>query len=206
MISFQIKPRVAFGLPYLLIELFYIGVPVVRTDGRSGGLTVTWLPKFLGCIDYQIFVPMVLRCARWLRYKVMVCPIIEYACPVSGMSVPHQGYLSDKLESIQRNVSRWILGNDLECAECLEYLGWMELSFRREFLSLLQLFNKFINGLWTSELDKYLTFSCSNTRSSNRLKIAKPFSRTIILKYSIWRRYIYIYGTRCPIQWLALSH
>ena len=26
---------VAFGLPYLLIELFYIGVPVVRTDGRS---------------------------------------------------------------------------------------------------------------------------------------------------------------------------
>jgi len=35
MISFQIKPWVAFGLPYLLIELFYIGMPVVRTDGRS---------------------------------------------------------------------------------------------------------------------------------------------------------------------------
>ena len=34
-ISFQIKPRVAFGLPYLLIELFYIGTPVVRTDDRS---------------------------------------------------------------------------------------------------------------------------------------------------------------------------
>ena len=32
-ISFQIKPWVAFGLPYLLIELFYIGMPVVRTDG-----------------------------------------------------------------------------------------------------------------------------------------------------------------------------
>ena len=27
----------AFGLPYLLIELFSIGVPVVRTDGRSVG-------------------------------------------------------------------------------------------------------------------------------------------------------------------------
>ena len=26
--------RVAFGLPYLLIELFYIGMPVVRTDGQ----------------------------------------------------------------------------------------------------------------------------------------------------------------------------
>ena len=37
-ISFQIKPRVAFGLPYLLIELFYIGMPVVWTDGRSLGV------------------------------------------------------------------------------------------------------------------------------------------------------------------------
>ena len=26
---------VAFGLPYLLIELFDIGMPVVRTDGRA---------------------------------------------------------------------------------------------------------------------------------------------------------------------------
>ena len=34
-ISFQIKPGVAFGLPYLLIELFYIGMSVVRRDGRS---------------------------------------------------------------------------------------------------------------------------------------------------------------------------
>jgi len=24
-----------FGLPYLVIELFYIGMPVVRTDGRA---------------------------------------------------------------------------------------------------------------------------------------------------------------------------
>ena len=30
----------AFGLPYLLIELFYIGVPVVTTDGRSVGRAV----------------------------------------------------------------------------------------------------------------------------------------------------------------------
>ena len=27
------QSRVAFGLPYLLIELFHIGMPVVRTDG-----------------------------------------------------------------------------------------------------------------------------------------------------------------------------
>ena len=54
-ISFQIKPWVAFGLPYLFIELFYIGMPVVRTDGQAGGpCTTTWLPNFLGWVDYQI--------------------------------------------------------------------------------------------------------------------------------------------------------
>ena len=41
-ISFQIKPSVAFVLPCLLIELFYIGMPVVRTDLWAGGrCTVT---------------------------------------------------------------------------------------------------------------------------------------------------------------------
>ena len=35
--SFQIKPWVAFRLPYPLIELFYIGMPVVRTDDRAVG-------------------------------------------------------------------------------------------------------------------------------------------------------------------------
>ena len=39
-ISFQIKPWVAFELPYLLIELFYMGMPVVRTDGRAVGRSV----------------------------------------------------------------------------------------------------------------------------------------------------------------------
>ena len=69
-ISFQIKPWVAFGLPYLLIELFYIGMPVVRTDGRAGGQSVyghvitTWLPNFLGWLVYHISLPMVLCFAR----------------------------------------------------------------------------------------------------------------------------------------------
>ena len=58
-ISFQIKPWVAFGLPYLLIELFYIGMPVVRTDGRSlARCTVTWLPNFLGWVDYHTSLAM----------------------------------------------------------------------------------------------------------------------------------------------------
>ena len=57
-ISFQIKTWVAFASPYLLIELFYIVMPVVRTDGRSVSWSVyghvitkfSWmgrLPRFL---------------------------------------------------------------------------------------------------------------------------------------------------------------
>ena len=53
-ISFQIKPWVAFGLP------------ACGADGRSGGLavsrcTVTWLPNFLGWVDYQISLAVELR-------------------------------------------------------------------------------------------------------------------------------------------------
>ena len=44
---------------------FYIGLRIVRTDGP----TVMWLPKFLGWIDYQIFLGMGLRSRVELRYK-----------------------------------------------------------------------------------------------------------------------------------------
>ena len=45
-ISFQIKPWVAFGLPYLLIELFYIGIPVVQTDVRKRSVYGHVIAKF----------------------------------------------------------------------------------------------------------------------------------------------------------------
>ena len=53
-----------FWLPYLMMELFYIGMPVVWTDRR----TVTWLPKFLGWVDYHIFLGLGLR-SRALRAR-----------------------------------------------------------------------------------------------------------------------------------------
>ena len=69
-ISFQIKPRVAFRLPYLLIDLFFIGIPVLRTDsrafGRSGGRPVYGhvITKFSRMGNLPHFLPMVLRYAR----------------------------------------------------------------------------------------------------------------------------------------------
>ena len=128
------------------------------------------------------------RCSEAIitGYKAMVSPIIQYACPVWN---PHQAYLSDKLKRIQRKVWRWILGGYIDYTEYLEHLGWMELKFRWEFLSIIQLF-KFINGLLRGKLDNYLSFSRANTRSKNSTKIWKPFSRTNILKFSFWHTYI----------------
>ena len=77
-ISFQIKPWVAFGLPYLLIELFYIGMPVVRTDGRSLALcTVTWLPNFLGWVVYHISLAMGFRQGGRVR-AARGAPLLPY--------------------------------------------------------------------------------------------------------------------------------
>ena len=72
-ISFQIKPWVAFGLPYPLIELFYIGMPVVRTDGRSFarsfGVRSRDYQIFSDAIDYHISLAMGLRSCAALRAK-----------------------------------------------------------------------------------------------------------------------------------------
>ena len=77
-ISFQIKPWVAFGFPYLLIELFYIGMPVVRTDGRSiARCTVTWLPNFLEWVDYHISIAMGLRFECWQKRYPFGIPCID---------------------------------------------------------------------------------------------------------------------------------
>ena len=60
--SFQIKPWVAFGLLYLLIELFYIGMPVLRRDGQSGGGAVVVRSR-----DYKFS-----RMGRWPHLMVNV--------------------------------------------------------------------------------------------------------------------------------------
>ena len=65
----------------------FVGVPV--ECGRTGGRTVTWLLKFLGCIGYQIFLPMVLRCALRTRYNdlfIIILIIISYGVIFSSLS------------------------------------------------------------------------------------------------------------------------
>ena len=50
------------GLPNQLESVrVNIDMPMVRTNGRLGGRTFTWLPNFLGWVDYHVFFGMVLR-------------------------------------------------------------------------------------------------------------------------------------------------
>ena len=49
-------------LSYFTLICLWCGRTVSRAGGRAGGrCTVTWLPNFLGWVDYFIFLPMVLR-------------------------------------------------------------------------------------------------------------------------------------------------
>ena len=71
-ISFQIKPWVAFGLPCLLIEFFTL---VCLWCGRSlARCTVTWLSNFLGWVNYHIFLVMGLRAARGAPLLLFLTP------------------------------------------------------------------------------------------------------------------------------------
>ena len=54
---------VAIPVEWVILHWYACGA-----DGRSvGRCTVTWLPNFLGWVVYHIFLPMVLRCARFAR-------------------------------------------------------------------------------------------------------------------------------------------
>ena len=105
-ISFQIKPWVAFGSPYLLIELFYIGMPMVRTDGRASGrsVSINLVPKALfpgfgggagkrGRVwvgvpsrDYQI--SRMGRLQHFLSYGAPLAPRVELRYYVIAQSRP----------------------------------------------------------------------------------------------------------------------
>ena len=54
---------VAIPVDWVILHWYACGA-----DGRSlARCTVTWLPNFLGWVDYRIFLPMVLCCARFAR-------------------------------------------------------------------------------------------------------------------------------------------
>ena len=71
-------PRVAFGLPYLLIELFNTGIPIVRTDDRLGDRSVgrcNVITKFS-------------RMGRLPHFLTYGAPLPRFACESSAIKNP----------------------------------------------------------------------------------------------------------------------
>lgn len=116
----------------------------------------------------------------------MIRLILEYACQAWN---PRPAYLIEKLECVQRNVRRWIIGKDTLYEDRLKSLKLPTLVQRREFLSLVQLF-KLIKGHFSVNTYDYISFSYRQSRKSHQFKLYKPFCRTDIFKYSFWHRYI----------------
>ena len=80
-------------------------MPVVLTDGRAvGRWTVTWVPNCLGWVVYHIFLPMVLRCARFARKS----SAINYNLP-SGVLLPFLFWMTSPFpEKNKRMIARYI--------------------------------------------------------------------------------------------------
>ena len=95
------KPRVAFGMPYLFIELFYIGMPVVRTDVRLVGRwvyghVITKFPR-MGSLPHFLTHGAPLRALRareprYYQFWSFVCSFlfIPAACGWEFHTVPYK--------------------------------------------------------------------------------------------------------------------
>ena len=93
-------------------------------------------------------------------YQTFVIPILEY----SNLSLVYTESQSDKLEKIQRRITKYICSKDkkfdLKYEKRLEFLNIFSLNKRRKIQILKQLFNikinsKFANNKWLNELQFY---------------------------------------------------
>ena len=95
--------------------------------GRMGARTVMWLPKRLGCIGYQIFLPMVLRCERERKAPPQrqgsIFPFITkfIRCIALLVSVPSIIWVGAGLMQItmQRTRPAWPAKKKLRTQDCL---------------------------------------------------------------------------------------
>ena len=90
-----------------------------------------------------------------------------------------QAYLIEKLECVQRNVTRWTIGKDTPYENRLKSLKLPTLVQRRGVFSLVQLF-KFMKGHFCNTND-YISFSNRQSGKSHQYKLYNPF--LIIIYY-----------------------
>jgi ribonuclease P/MRP protein subunit RPP40 len=119
-----------------------------------------------------------------MAYKTIVLPALEYA---SMTWDPHQQFLKDLLEKVQRKAVRKVLckyGKRHSPTEMLQDLHWQMLESRRKHARLVAMF-KIMNGeiAWKG-MDKYLRKATFVGKGSHQLKLDIKCYKTNVGKYS----------------------
>ena len=120
-------------------------------------------------------------------YIHLVRPHLEYACEVWS---PHQAYLVDILEGVQRRATKVIVKNKTY-GERLKELKLLSLASRRKYFDLIFLYKCRIN-LYDINLSDYLepagnaSYNFRNAKCSYKIK----YARTNTLKFSYFHRVV----------------
>ncbi len=129
-------------------------------------------------------------------YQALVRPGIEYCAPIWD---PHQQYLSDGLEKVQRKAARFVLNKPYRRSQrdsvsaMISQLGWESLSERRAKLSV-TLFYKVVNRLVEVPQDYLPTPATRCTRRSQLGKYIVPSSNINAHKSSFMTRTVRIWN------------
>ena len=119
-------------------------------------------------------------------YIHLVRSHLDYASQVWS---PHQAYLSNMIEGVQRRATKLMVGSNLSYSDRLLKTGLMSLSSRRIYLDLLFLF-KCLHGQYDLDVSGYLQFyelehEFYNLRNTE-LMLKSIYARTDTLKYSFF--------------------
>ena len=111
-------------------------------------------------------------------YFTLVRPHVEYACTAWD---PHQQYLKDQLEMVQRRAARFVTKNYSRepgtVTELLSNLGWPSLETRRKVMRL-SLFYKALAGDAEISMPKDLQGTTRNTRQHHSRRFTRPSTST----------------------------
>ena len=143
--------------------------------------------RSLNCLRSSMF-----RCsheAKYVAYRALVCPILEYAAVVW---CPHATGDIKLLESLQGRAARWICGSrwspntsswTVSTHDCCSQLCLPTLQSRRQYLSVCFLHDIYCKRAPLS-FSKYCTFNPASSTRSHCLSLLPPISTINSRRYS----------------------
>ena len=136
--------------------------------------------------------------AKNKAFHSLIIPILEYASQVWNPSTQKN---VTKLESVQLRAARWVAGSRFNrhtlkwsksSLECRSHLNWPELSIRRQYLSMLTVYD-ILHQRIALKFSDYFSFTSSCTRSHS-LSIHCKSSSVNSYRYSFFVNSIFLWN------------